>query len=40
VQERGQNDWQLIDHEDTGLTMTRKQDVDEMFLWRPEVEDG
>lgn len=28
--------WQLIDHEEAGVTMTRKQGVNEMFIWRPE----
>jgi hypothetical protein len=28
--------WKLIDHGETGVTMTRKDDVEELFLWKPE----
>ncbi len=34
--EKGQPDWNLIDHGEGGVTMTRKKGVEEMFLWKPE----
>jgi len=33
----GQADgWRLIWHDDRGVTVTRRRDVDETFLWKPE----
>jgi hypothetical protein len=28
--------WRLISHEDNGITMTRRQGLDEIFFWKPE----
>ena len=31
--------WSLINHEEAGITMTRRRGVDEVFLWRPKEND-
>jgi hypothetical protein len=30
-----EHDWKYIDHEDSGVTLTRREDVPSEILWRP-----